>query len=695
MNLKEIWTKKISLLLIISIISINLSFLTVPKKANAGAIISGYAFSTGIEVDPGTLAFYTHATGALALISSATGATEGTVAAQSAWETIGKYLKDGLIAGLAKQFALSLINQITQATVDWINGGMNKPPSYVSNLNKFLTGPGGVADSAVGNFINNEPALRFLCNPFKFQVTLALQLQYGGTLINNLGCTYTAIAKNVQGAIDNSSVVLDVNGNPITITRSNFDNKGGWNAWLLQTMQPQNNPIGSYLIAKDAMDQAIEKNKTAAASDLNFGQGALSFKTCVDVYYDIDGNKVGQSSWYIDNSGVPGSWPANQAAKMGEIDQECTVKTPGSVITAQIRTTAGSAQKMTEIQAATANGIDAIIGTLIQALIKAAMDKIKNGILDNSKTPATQNYQNVLNTAIPQIEQTYNNELNDVNTNGYTDYGTLIIDQINSDPSNWTYDPGTGQPFTFSTSTWIYDPSTGLPYVFGTSTLSYNASNWKYDPITGEPSTWNYNPVTGQTFTSNTSTSANTNTYDALTIAKNNANALMSSLLNSELAYQNNYKIAQNLLTQAEKVFATSSSCNISYNRNNTVLRSLLIRANVISNIDGVSNSDRTIASITWNLQAISAALKASDAKIAILNKAASDVSGAGSITLVTNAMSPVNSTSFDTDPQANMVGNIKTWLRGVQSMYDSILCPIDLTGVLKITSATTTTNQL
>ena len=38
------------------------------------------------------------------------------------------------------------------------------------------------------------------------------------------------------------------------------------------------------------------------------------------------------------------------------------------------------------------------------------------------------------------------------------------------------------------------------------------------------------------------------------------------------------------------------------------------------------------------------------------------------------------------------MVENIKTWLRGVRGMYNSTICPIDLTGVLQITTAATST---
>lgn len=178
---------------------------------------------------------------------------------------------------------------------------------------------------------------------------------------------------------------------------------------------------------------------------------------------------------------------------------------------------------------------------------------------------------------------------------------------------------------------------------------------------------------------------------DPLSQAKNNANLLIDSIMKSDFTYQNNYLTAQNLLTSAKNVFASSSICNLTANRFDSVLRSALIQANVITNIEGSANPDRTLASIPWNFKVIDTAVSGSNAHIVILNKATSDVNAAPSITAVKDAMITVNSTSFNSDVQANLVENIKTWLRGVGEMYNSNICPINLTEVLKINSATST----
>jgi hypothetical protein len=629
MNYKK-YTKKISLLLIISIMSLNLSFLATPKKANA---LWG-VLDTNL-IDPFTLAFYTSAQVSLTAMTTATGvsATENT--ALGLWETLKKYTFEAAMAGFAKKLALQLVQQFTQATVDWINSGFNGNPAYVADFNKFVTGEGGVADAAMGDFFANSD-LNFLCAPFQIQVKLALQLGYGAGLKNQIGCTLSGITRNVSNAINNASIGVNVNV-------SNFTNNGGWDSWLNMTLQPQNNPVGAYLIAKNALDAQIETAKGSATLELAAGQGALSFKRCTDVYADASGNENGRSGEYTANSGNRPHIPDGKYLK----NTECTVKTPGSTITSMLGFKATSEGRVSEIQAATANGIDSIVGALLNALITSAIKGIKAGVLDGNAT-ASQNYSNVLNNANGQIVQTYNNQMSGIYDGSYTDPSQIL--------------------------TSLYPDSTS-----GSSSVLYNPYS---TPI--------YNGTTSGGIGGNNGTVYGGG-YSVLGQAKNNSIILLNSLSKSESEYQNNYKIAQNVLIQAEKVFATSSICNMSYNRNDSILRSLLIRKNVITNIDGVSDSSRDIASIPWNLEVIKAALTDSNSNLAILNKAASDVGSASSVSAITDAMIPVNSTSFNTDPQSNMVENIKTWLRGVQGMYNSPICPIDLTKVLQINSATST----
>lgn len=654
MGIKKNLTKKILLTAIIFTVSFNFVFFSTPKKAEA---IFGVA-DTAIVFDP---------------------AVSSQVLGKTIWDK-AEYYAGRALSIVVRIAAKKLINNITQATVSWINGGMQGQPAYKADFHKFMTGPGGVDDQIMGEFFQNN-GLNFLCSPFQLQVKLALQLGYGAGLKEKIGCTLTQIEQNASDALRNSNVSLgvDVNGTTITGGVHDFRNKDGWNEWLSTTMQPQNNPIGAYLIAKDEL--TVQTNNAEINKQLEFlnGGGALNFTRCVDKYYDGNNKLIWTSPEYTSGTGQTGRPKASSDVqdKVTKIDPVCSVKTPGSVITGGLNKITGSTIDQAGLSATLSDGLDAVLG----ALLNYYMSKLSKGVLD-SNAEGYNNYNTALNDSYTTAIDTYNSDLSNLydeqaNFNN-TDWTNPNWTIPTFDTPNVSFDPSI---FYLGTSSWVWDPITGDPFVYSTST-NYATSSWVYDPSTGLPLVY-----------ATTTTATNNNYYgpSALDLAKNNANTLLSSLLNSELAYQNNYKIAQNVLTQAEKVFASSSACNISYNRTDYTLRSLLIRANVVTNIEGLQDSNRTIASIPWNLQVIQKALATSSAKVTILNKAANDVSGAGSITAVTDAMTPVNSTSFDTDPQAQMVSNIKTWLTGVGTIYNSLLCPIDLTKVLQINSSTST----
>lgn len=624
MNLQKSFTKKISLLLIISILSLNMSFLAAPQKARAVWGVGDITF------DPANFG-------------------------QMIWE-FGVKVVETTIKAMIKALARRLVSTITEATVAWINSGFDGNPAYVSDFNKFLTGPGGVGDQVIGDFFKDS-SLGFLCDPFRLQVSLALQFGYGPGGFERMGCTLTRISRNVSNAIDNASLVVDVNGQVINRKlneNSFFTDEGGWDAWLRATLQPQNNPVGAYLMAKAEVDAKIAAQKNIKTIDLLNGQGALSFRKCVDTYKDQNGGVIWTSPKYTDGTKNPPQLPKSFYTQTGLIikpkEQKCETKTPGSAITAMLGFKATSDQRMNELVASLNDGIDAIFNALINALLNMALKQLSNGVLDENKS-AFNDYNTSISLGLQNTMDNANTDLTNLN-------GMWTSGVNNPDPFNFATSvvPTLPSPLNLSTTTWYY--ATSAPPTITT-------------------------PGTGSNVTIG---------FSALDQAKNNSNILINSLLNSESAYQNAYLVTQNVLTQARAVFATSSACNINYNRNDYVLRSLLIRANVITNIDGTSNSDRTIANIPWNFQIIKAAVENSNGHIAILNKAKTDVNRAGSITAVTDAMIQVNSTDFNTDPQAMMLENAKTWLRGVGSIYNSILCPINLTEVLKITTVASST---
>lgn len=644
--------KKIILLLIVSVFSSNLIFFTIPKKAEAIPVVDAPHIVKTVLVH--------------------------------IWNQRKEVLQK-IFAATVKQAARSLIMDITKSTVAWINGtggnitGSGKP-AFVTNPNKFLFGKGGVADRAIGDYIANDPTMSYLCLPFKNQIRLSLALEYSSYISDKIGCTLSQVSQNLNNWVNYGDYGVDITVNGVKRNISAFRADGDWKLWFEKTTEPRNTPVGAYLLAKRDLDEKIAKETQNANLQLSYGSGSLSFQRCQDVYFNEKGSEIGRSAEYTVGAGeiARPRTPENLLPPNGgyfSTDQRCIMKTPGAIITSTLAGVATTDLKSTEYGVMVADGFDAIFSALWQKIANKFTGKLKNGVLGDSSAEDN-DYINTLNTLTMTQLVDYNNQLNNLNQDQY--------DAIDTD---WdSYVPSADPITTLELPTWDWSPDgTSTPWIYEIGTTTENIVDYNYPYVYSTTSgTWVSNPdYLGD------------NAYgaSALDQAKRNAITLINSLSASEFAYQNNYKIAQNILTQARAVFATSSICNINYNRNDYILRSLLIRANVTTNIDGTPNSDRTVASIPWNLEVIKTALADSVANLTLLNKASIDVNGAGSITKITDAMIPVNSTSFNTDPQVKMISNIKTWLSGVGSIYNSILCPIDLTRVLQITTATSTTN--
>ncbi len=654
MKFQKNLTKKISFILIVSILSLNLSFLAVPKKADALFGVGDITFSFD-AANFGEMIY-----------------------------EFGKKVVSVTIEMTAKTLARNLVQKITEATVNWINGGFNGNPAFISDFGKFMLGNGGVVDRTVGDFFADS-SLSFLCDPFRVQVSLALSLEYSSNFQNRIGCTFSGIVNNINNAQIGGNVNVNVNGtNIVSGGASKFLSEGGWDSWLRTTLLPQNNPIGAYLIAKNELDTRIATAQNTKTLELTAGQGALSFKRCIDTYTYLDGH-TSKSSEYTDGYGSRPQQPHNTIA-----EQNCVVKTPGTTITTMLGFKATSDQRTNELLVATTDGIDAIFGALTNALINKAIntlmkktnDQLQNGVLDPNYDSngaydsflyeSWVNAMDDANSDLSDLNNRWTNTINDPYYSSGSDFASPTLPDIIYGTTTWDWHSSSTGAGTIPTGNSGYSSSTG-DYVYITPTGSYIYST------STDSGPWNPYPSIPA--------------YDVLGNAKKSSTGLLNSLSKAEWTYQDTYKFAQKVLLGGKNVFASSSICNMNANRNDYTLRSLIIRSNVTTNIDGVPDSNRTIASIPWNLKMIEPALAKSAVNLAILNKAASDVNSASSIATLNDAMVRVNSTAFHTDPEIKMVENIKTWLRGVRDMYNAPLCPIDLTKVLQITSATSTIN--
>src|ERR1035437_5726610 len=363
MNSQKTLTKKISFILIVAILSLNLSFFSNPKKVDAFWGIGDVTFT----IDTWKIAY-------------------------------DNVILPGLgqvVKGVIKQ----LILDMTQSTIDWINGKSGKYPSYVNNIGQFIFARGGVMDQGFGDYFAQNSNLNFLCDPFKAQLIIALNLGYANTSVSQtLGCSFYNVQSNVQNAINNganNTVSLSVDGqtsvtNVDSLTTGNSD---GWDTWLYTALQPKNTAIGAYIGAKNELNASLDAKKGEVTATLSYGQGALTFKNCTFDVMSKDSVLLWTSPVYVD---YPGLKPAVEPQYQGRIEAGqayekepvCIVKTPGSTITSILAKKANTEQTQDEMTAALSTGIDQIFNAIGNALISKilayAKDQLSLGVLDNN-----------------------------------------------------------------------------------------------------------------------------------------------------------------------------------------------------------------------------------------------------------------------------------------------------------------------
>ena len=167
------------------------------------------------------------------------------------WEELINIAK---VAGIA--LLNSLLQELTNQIIAWINGG--ESPKFISNWEEFLM---NAADKAGGKFVEENLGLGILCEPFDFQIKVALSTNppFGETA----KCTVSDIVGNVNNFYNN------------------FE-EGGWDAFV-RISQPQNNIYGAYLLAEEEKSTRMEAQAKAAQNEGLASGGFLGAK-------DGDGN---------------------------------------------------------------------------------------------------------------------------------------------------------------------------------------------------------------------------------------------------------------------------------------------------------------------------------------------------------------------------------------------------------------------
>lgn len=240
----------------------------------------------------------------------------------------------------------TLLAQITDSIVNWINSGFEGSPSFVTDPKSFLV---DVGDEVAGEFINEMTKFGWLCDPYRLNIQIALSLGIG-SFKRQRKCTLTGIIKNFDNFVNGTF------------------KEGGWKGWFYLTTNPNANPGTAFLSVQAELQKRIQQRKDLEVKKLDWGKGFLSWRTCEA--YSTTASEGSQSS---ESGGVLGS--KSQINDSSGQSHDCVkwsdIKTPGTVIESQLEHTLGTSLRQMEL----ADDIDKIVGALVQQLVKTVLQK--------------------------------------------------------------------------------------------------------------------------------------------------------------------------------------------------------------------------------------------------------------------------------------------------------------------------------
>lgn len=249
-------------------------------------------------------------------------------------------LKNCVAKPLTRIIAKTLLHTMTRSVVNWINSGFRGSPSFVTDPEGFLT---DVADQSIGRVI--EDIAPVLCQPFRFQLQLALGFRYSARSRDEVRCRLTDVISNVEGFY-NSFVGGDFRA-------------GGWQSWINIAGTPQNNAYGAFLEAQGQIQVGLVDAQGHAIRGLNWGKGFQSWRTCKEYETITD---------YDTNAQLEAGGQAPAPSRKGKCKEWGPIKTPGSLIVDQASGSLGSALRELEV----AQELDEIFAALVNQLLVRA-----------------------------------------------------------------------------------------------------------------------------------------------------------------------------------------------------------------------------------------------------------------------------------------------------------------------------------
>jgi hypothetical protein len=334
MNYRRIRTQSLAFLLVVSFLIPSGLLVLIPTKhveAQAKCVLPWAAKAASV----GTAAATDATLGVL--VHSSANAAGATLSGASSFST---FFNDCILKPLAITMARTMVRNISNSIVNWINGGFEGKPGFISDFRGLVT---QTADQAIGNFIYGSD-LKFLCQPFSVKIRLQLATKYQRAFQEEVRCTLSSITGNVNSFAKNNGGV-------------------GWNNWLEITTQPQNNQYGAYLIAESELASRIQSQLDQVNSALNRNGGFLDYKVCDAQASDREtqaevSERIARANQEISNGD---SVDQSRLSPTPRCKTGGRVVTPGSLVNDQAKKVLGGWSDQLNL----ATEIDQIVGALI------------------------------------------------------------------------------------------------------------------------------------------------------------------------------------------------------------------------------------------------------------------------------------------------------------------------------------------
>ena len=315
--------------------------------------------------------------------------------------SLGQWLKEFGLDAIGWQIVNLVIERLSASTVNWINSGFRGKPAYVEDPARYFQ---STADVVAGDVIFRNPDLNFLCGPLKNKIQLALSTNYAPDR-RRWHCTLSQIGVNFENFMDDF-------------------NQGGWNAFFAISQQPQNNPLGVYLMAENELQQRLARETKRKEQELSWGKGFLSFKTCgkwstpaSDGINQIGSQTDVQNMGQVDEFGIPSmndgtlSEEQKNTFRDAQIDAEMEIADNPRVTDSNVHkprclekktTTPGAviSDKLNDVlnigndKLAVADEINEIVSALLNQLVNRVVGGIGGGLRGLSRPDPANNNSN-------------------------------------------------------------------------------------------------------------------------------------------------------------------------------------------------------------------------------------------------------------------------------------------------------------